>query len=103
MGGAAISEASLAKHLTPHCNVTVLGESNRMDLNTIGRLSMLLLFCGLGASVTMAQSDAASVSDVPYSKKGADTCIACHDDEKSLAVFPQKRLAWLRGRAPAPS
>lgn len=71
-----------------------------MDLNTIGRLSMLLLFCSLGASVTIAQTDEATASDIPYSKKGADTCLACHDDETTLAVFQTKHAVPTDSRSP---
>jgi DmsE family decaheme c-type cytochrome len=58
-----------------------------MDLNTIGRFGLLLLLCSLGASISMGQTAEEPEAEVPYSKKGADSCFACHDDQVTLAVF----------------
>ena len=35
----------------------------------------------------MPQDMAASLLDAPYSRKGADSCLACHRDDVTLAVF----------------
>ncbi|MBT8091387.1 MAG: hypothetical protein KJO01_14370, partial [Gammaproteobacteria bacterium] len=54
------------------------------------RRGVLLLTMALAAisapAVVSAQDDAA----VDYSKKGADTCFQCHDDQVTLAVFRSK-------------
>ena len=62
-----------------------------MDLlKRISQLAVPICIC-LGLSmVTWAQSDDASDAVVPYSKKGADSCFACHDDQTTLAVFRTK-------------
>ena len=53
----------------------------RRDLQFSIRVgSVCLLLAALSAY-------AETVPDVPYSQKGADTCLACHDDPLSLAVF----------------
>lgn len=58
-----------------------------MNLKVFCRLAALALFCVLVAPLTGAQSTDEPAADAEYSRKGADTCLACHDDETSLAVF----------------
>ena len=36
-----------------------------------------------------AEADAAEDA-IPYSRRGADTCLGCHDDGKSLTIFMTK-------------
>jgi len=71
-----------------------------MDLQLIGRSSLLLVMLLLSA-VTRAQSaDEARAADIPYSRKGADTCLACHDDEKTFAVFQTRHGVPTDSRSP---
>ena len=37
--------------------------------------------------LAIATAGAASAEDASYSRKGADTCLSCHDDSVTLAVF----------------
>ena len=62
-----------------------------MELQLNGRLALLLGMCLLVPPITGAQSTDEPASDVPYSKMGADTCLACHQgNEQVLAVFRSK-------------
>jgi len=61
-----------------------------MNLRNIGRITLSLMLVGLVSSPSGGQSVDGPAADTPYSRKGADTCIACHDDEVSLAVFRTK-------------
>ncbi len=71
-----------------------------MDLQFIGRSSLLLVMLLLSA-VTWAQSAGeAGSSDIPYSRKGADTCLACHDDEITFAVFQTRHGVPTDPRSP---
>ena len=58
-----------------------------MDLQLIGRLAVLLVPCLFVPSVAWVQSGGDASPDAVYSRKGADSCIACHDDAIALAVF----------------
>jgi DmsE family decaheme c-type cytochrome len=58
-----------------------------MHLQSSGRAAFLLTFCLLGPPDSVSQSESDTAEPVPYSNKGADSCIACHDDAVSLAVF----------------
>ncbi len=71
-----------------------------MDLQLVARIAALLASCLLVSSITGAQSTGEPASDAPYSRKGADTCIACHDDEVSLAVFRTKHAVPSDPRSP---
>jgi len=51
------------------------------------RLAALAAFL---PALAFAADDAAQASAPAYSKKGADTCLGCHDDEVVLAVFHGK-------------
>jgi DmsE family decaheme c-type cytochrome len=55
------------------------------SIKTTAALLMLLVVPG----VVAAQADDEATAP-EYSRKGADTCIACHDDQKVLAVFRTK-------------
>lgn len=65
-----------------------------------GRLYALQACLLLLTSIAGAQSAGESATDVSYSRKGADTCIACHDDETSLAVFQTPHAAPNDPRSP---
>jgi DmsE family decaheme c-type cytochrome len=54
----------------------------------IAQLGIALCLCLLLSSASLAQSDDAD--EVSYSRKGADSCFACHDDQVTLAVFRTK-------------
>ena len=71
-----------------------------MDLNTIGRFGLLLLLCSLGASISLGQTAEEPEAEVPYSKKGADSCFACHDDQVTLAVFRTAHAVPSDSRSP---
>ena len=51
------------------------------------RLAALAAFL---PALAFAADDAAKAAEPAYSKKGADTCLGCHDDEVTLAVFHGK-------------
>ena len=64
------------------------------------RLAALALCFGLPLGL-LAQSPEEPVDDQPaYSKKGADTCLNCHDDEITLAVFRGKHAVPTDPRTP---
>jgi len=71
-----------------------------MDLQIVARFAALLVSCLLISPTTGAQSAGEPAADAPYSKKGADTCIACHDDEVTLAVFRTKHAVPTDPRSP---
>ena len=49
---------------------------------------LLVVLCSVASPVSMAQDAATdSLLDAPYSRKGADSCLACHRDTVTLAVF----------------
>ena len=43
---------------------------------------------------------AATAQDADYSRKGADTCLSCHEDELTLAVFRSKHAVPSDSRGP---
>lgn len=47
-----------------------------------------------------AGAQEAAESDVPYSRRGADTCLGCHDDRVTLAVFNTKHAVPADSRGP---
>ncbi len=59
-----------------------------MTLQSFSRSIAFLIAGTVIASITIAQTS--PEPDVPYSRKGADTCIACHDDQLTLAIFRTK-------------
>jgi DmsE family decaheme c-type cytochrome len=61
-----------------------------VDLKTFGRIAILSSLCVLLIPVTSAETESESASDIPYSSKGADTCLSCHDDATTLAIFQTK-------------
>jgi DmsE family decaheme c-type cytochrome len=50
----------------------------------------LLAIAALWPAVTLAQAPAVAEATVEYSKKGADTCLTCHDDAHVASVFQTK-------------
>ena len=71
-----------------------------MELQFICRFSLLLVACFLVPTVTGAQSTDDSAADASYSRKGADTCLACHDDEKILTLFQTRHAVPTDPRSP---
>ena len=61
-----------------------------MGLGSISRVASALLLIISVTAVSNAQTPDESAANVSYSKKGADTCLACHDDEARLAIFRTK-------------
>ena len=51
----------------------------------------------LAATSAVGQDDG---GDAAYSRKGADTCLACHEDDKTLAVFAGKHGVPSDSRSP---
>ncbi len=56
------------------------------------------VFALLSTSTTAQTAEEAS--DISYSRKGADTCLACHDDQLSLAIFGTKHAVPSDPRSP---
>jgi DmsE family decaheme c-type cytochrome len=71
-----------------------------MDLQSTRRRVTPFLVCLLLAPISFAQAPDEEASDVSYSRKGADTCIACHDDEKTLAIFRTRHGVASDSRSP---
>jgi DmsE family decaheme c-type cytochrome len=71
-----------------------------MNLHFFSRLAALTLLSVLAAPLTGAQSTDEGAADAAYSRKGADTCLACHDDETSLAVFQTRHGVPTDPRSP---
>ena len=70
-----------------------------MDKQFTGRLAVLLAICLFVPSATGAQSADDPVSD-PYSAKGADTCLVCHSNAETLAIFRTKHGVPADPRSP---
>jgi DmsE family decaheme c-type cytochrome len=54
----------------------------------------------LGQAAAEATAPAAAAPAVEFSKKGADTCLSCHDDAVTLSVFHTKHGQRADGRSP---
>lgn len=72
----------------------------RMDLHFIGRAVVVPILITLLSSIGIAQTSDEATEGVPYSRKGADTCLACHDDELALAIFRTKHAVPSDSRTP---
>jgi len=63
-------------------------------MNLLRKTSLFAIPLCVGLLLSSAAStQAEDKADVPYSKKGADTCLSCHDDQVTLAVFRTKHAA----------
>jgi len=62
----------------------------RPGLAALARIAMLLFLCVIFRPAIGAETEPEIASDISYSSKGADTCLACHDDSESLAIFQTK-------------
>ncbi len=71
-----------------------------MDLKLLGRIAFLSFVCALLPPVIGAETSAETASDVPYSSKGADTCLTCHGDQAVLAIFRTKHAVPSDPRSP---
>jgi len=71
-----------------------------MNMNLVGRIVLVSFLGVLVPALYGAVAADENTSDVPYSRKGADTCIACHDDPQSLAVFQTKHGVPTDPRSP---
>jgi DmsE family decaheme c-type cytochrome len=71
-----------------------------MDLQSTGRIGILLVVCIFLSITGRAQNASEAATDVSYSRKGADTCLACHDDELSLSVFRTRHAVPSDPRSP---
>jgi DmsE family decaheme c-type cytochrome len=71
-----------------------------MGLASITRSVAALVLCVALTSVGGAQTSDDADEDVSYSRKGADSCIACHDDAVTLAVFKTKHAVPTDSRSP---
>lgn len=71
-----------------------------MNRQLPNRIAILSVFFILVSAVSGAQSSDESAADVPYSRKGADTCIACHDNAETLAIFRTKHAVQTDPRSP---
>jgi len=71
-----------------------------MTLLLIRCAAVSLAACVLLAAPAHAQTVEKSAKAVQYSKKGADTCLACHTEEVVLAVFRTRHAAATDPRSP---
>jgi predicted CXXCH cytochrome family protein len=69
-------------------------------LQLIGRGGILLLACVFLSMVSRAQTEGEAAADIPYSSKGADTCLACHGNEAVFPVFKTKHAMPSDPRSP---
>jgi len=60
----------------------------------------LLALAALWPAISLGQASAPAAETVEYSKKGADTCLSCHDSEVVLAVFHTKHGQPADARSP---
>ena len=67
----------------------VRGENRSRRRNVLSRgVVLALTLLVLASPVTHAQSNEAVSGDaVPYSRRGADTCLSCHESEHAHAIF----------------
>lgn len=72
----------------------------RKDLQAIRRTVILAVLCILLSATAAAQSANKTEPAVPYSRKGADTCIACHDDAQTLTLFKTRHAVPTDSRSP---
>jgi DmsE family decaheme c-type cytochrome len=71
-----------------------------MDLQLLGRIA-ILSFLGVFLPPDIgAQTAGDATADIEYSRKGADTCLACHDDAESLAIFQTRHAVPSDPRSP---
>jgi len=64
------------------------------ERKAIRRLANLICLCLLAPAAAQAQDE------TPYSRDGADSCIACHDDAETLALFRGKHAVPTDPRGP---
>lgn len=63
-------------------------------MNLLRKISLFVIPLCVGLLLSSAaSSQTEDKAEVPYSKKGADTCLSCHDDQVTLAVFRTKHAA----------
>lgn len=71
-----------------------------MDLQLIGRVGIVLFVCVFLSTVAKAQTEEETAADVPYSPKGADTCLACHGNDAVLPIFKTRHAVPTDSRSP---
>ncbi len=71
-----------------------------MYLQSLGRIAILSFLCVLLPTVIEAETPGEMASVDSYSRLGADTCLACHDDQLSLAIFRTKHAVPSDTRGP---
>ena len=71
-----------------------------MDLQFFARIAIVPVFLTILSSVGGAQTSSEVAPDVSFSRKGADTCLACHDDELTLALFQTRHAVPGDPRSP---
>ncbi len=69
-----------------------------MRMTRVPRRKLAVLLLAFLPTAISAQSD--SDPGVAYSSKGADTCLACHQDDVTLAVFKTKHAVPADSRGP---
>lgn len=69
-----------------------------MELRLISRFSATICVYLLASSAALPQTS--GDADLGYSRKGADTCLACHDDAVTLALFRGKHAVPSDPRGP---
>lgn len=71
-----------------------------MDLQFNTRIAILLVAGVLLSVAGRAQTADEAAAEVAYSSKGADTCLACHDDETTLTIFRTRHGVPTDSRSP---
>ena len=59
-----------------------------MEHNPMRRIRAMVFLGLIMAGSAAAQS--AEDEDIPYSRNGADSCLACHEEPSTLSVFHTK-------------
>jgi len=72
----------------------------RLCLRSLARIVFVSFLCVHSPAIVGAQTTGEAASDASFSRKGADTCLACHDDQLSLAIFRTKHAVPSDGRSP---
>jgi DmsE family decaheme c-type cytochrome len=61
---------------------------------------LIFRLTGIFCACLLIPIDSQSQGEIPYSRDGADTCLACHDDAATLALFRGKHAVPTDSRGP---
>jgi len=71
-----------------------------MDLKTISRFSAPLCVCAFLLLSLVALAQSSDDADIPYSRSGADTCLACHGNDVVNPIFKTRHGVPTDSRSP---